>query len=83
MLLSDCLSPQDFIPYLEKVATISNKDIETIVGQIPAEWLPNKAERQPLADHIKIRRDMAEKICDTLCKYIPKSRGGSRSLDGR
>jgi len=80
LLLRDCLSPQDFLPYLEKVATIHNEDIETIVGEIPNEWLPNRAERQGLAHHIKIRCDMAEKIWDILCGYIPKARGGYRWL---
>jgi len=83
ILLRDYLSPQDFLPYLEKVATISNKDIETIVGEVPDEWLPDKLERQALAYHIKIRRDMAEQIWDILCKYIPKARGGYRWLYGR
>lgn len=83
MLLKDYLSPQDFLPYLEKVATIRNKDIETIMEDIPHEWLPNKFERQGLAHHIIIRRDMSEKIWNTLCKYIPKTRGGSRWLYGR
>jgi len=80
LLLRDYLSPQDFLPYLEKVATIRDEDIEAIVREIPDEWLPNRAERQGLANHIKIRCAMAEKIWDILCKYIPKVRGGSRWL---
>jgi len=80
MLLNDYLSPQDFLPYLKKVATISNNDIETIVEKIPDEWLPDKPERQGLAHHLKIGCDMAEKIWDTLCGYIPKARGGYRWL---
>ena len=82
MLLRDCLSTQDFIPYLEKVVAISNIDIETIVGNIPDEWLPDKLERQALTSFIKLRRDMAKEIWDTLCKYIPIVRGGSRWLYG-
>ena len=82
LLLRDCLSSQDFQPYLEKIAAISNHDIETIVAEIPNEWLPDKPERQALTHFIKIRRDMAEDIKDTLCKYIPISRGGSRWLYG-
>lgn len=80
ILLHDYLSSQDFLPYVEKVATISNEDIETIIEKIPLEWLPNKSEQQGLATHIKLRRDLAEKIWDTLCGYIPKVRGGYRWL---
>ncbi len=80
MLLKDYLSPQDFFPYLEKVATIRKEDIERIVANCPNEWLPDNSERQGLVHHIKIRCTMAEKIMDTLCQYIPKSRGGGRWL---
>ena len=83
MLLNDYLSPQDFLPYLEKVGALNNNDIETIVAKIPEEWLPDKIERQALAHHITIRCAMSEKIWHTLCDYIPKSRGGSRWLYGR
>lgn len=83
ILLKDYLSPQDFLPYLKKVAIISNEDIETIVAEIPEEWLPDKPERQELVRHIKMQRDMTEKIWDTLCGYIPKARGGYRWLYGR
>lgn len=83
ILLRDYLSPQDFLPYLEKIATISNKDIETIVESIPTEWLPDQAEKQALVHQIKIGCATAEKIWDTLCKYIPKERGGDRWLYGR
>lgn len=80
MLLRDCLSPQDFLPYLGKVAAIRNEDIEKIVEEIPNEWLPDKPERRGLAHHIKMRLDMAEGIWDILCGYIPKARGGYRWL---
>lgn len=80
MLLRDCLSPQDFLPYLERVATIRYEDIETIIEEIPNEWLPDKLERQGLAHHIKIRCNMAEEIWNTLCGYIPRARGGYRWL---
>ena len=79
-LLRDYLSAHDFLPYLEKVMTISNEAIETIVGQIPPEWLPDQFEKKELAHYIQIRRDMAEDIRDTLCKYIPIARGGNRWL---
>lgn len=80
MLLKDYLSPQDFIPYLEKAASISKEEIEGIVAKCPTEWLPDHYERQGLVHHIQIRCTMAEKITDTLCQYIPKSRGGGRWL---
>ncbi|WP_425061013.1 hypothetical protein SCACP_17800 [Sporomusa carbonis] len=83
MLLKDCLSPQDFLPYLDKVTTISNGQIDQLVQAIPSEWLPDAAERQALAQYIKIRCNMAEEIWNTLCKYIPKARGGRRLSFGR
>jgi hypothetical protein len=79
-LLKDHLSAQDFIPYLEVVKTISDKQIDTIVQEIPAEWLPGAAERQALADYAKMRRNMADEIWYTLCRFIPRSRGGQRWL---
>lgn len=75
LLLRDCLSPQDFIPYLEKVAKLSNEYIETIVREIPNEWLPDQSERQALTQFIIMRRDMAEEIWKLICKYIPKEGG--------
>jgi hypothetical protein len=83
LLLKDCLSAQDFIPYLEKVKKLSNQQIDTLVREIPQEWLPDEPERQALARYIKIRRDMVEKIWIELCKQIPNTRGGRRWLYGR
>jgi len=80
LLLKDYLSPQDFLPYLEKVTQLSNEQIETIVRQIPEEWLPDEPERQGLTHYIKIRRDMVGKIWENLCNFIPKARGGRRWL---
>jgi hypothetical protein len=76
LLLKDHLSPQDFLPYIEKVANISDEDIESLVQQIPGEWLPDSAERQALEKFITIRKGMVEKVWDVLCNHIPKSRGG-------
>lgn len=83
LLLRDCLSPQDFLNYLEKIGDISNEMIEKIVEQIPAEWLPDKLERQGLVGYIKIRRDLSVEIWNLLCSYIPKTRGGGSWLLGR
>lgn len=82
LLLQDCLSPQDFLPYLDKIIKFINEDIEAIVEEIPNEWLPNDSERQGLIQYINMRRNMAEEIWETLCKYIPKGRGGGRWLYG-
>jgi len=80
ILLKDYLSSQDFLPYVEKVGTINNKDIEKIMEEIPEEWLPNQLERQGLTHHITLRCAMAHKIFDILCDYIPQTRGGYRWL---
>ncbi|GMA97862.1 HipA family kinase [Pelosinus sp. IPA-1] len=83
LLLRDRLSPEDFLPYLEKVTELSDEHIETIVREIPEEWLPDEPERQGLIHYIKTRRDMVEDIWKILCKYIPRSRGGRRWLFGK
>lgn len=82
-LLSDYLSPQDFLPYLGKIEKISDEQIDKLVHEIPAEWLPDEAERQALAHFIKLRRNMAEQIWEKLCRHIPKVHGGLRRLQGK
>lgn len=79
-LLKDILVPQDFIPYIEIVKKISNEQIDSIVREIPNEWLPGETERMALADYSKVRRDMADEIWERLCRFIPRSRGGRRWL---
>ncbi len=79
-LLKDILSAQDFIPYIEIVKKISNEQIDSIVQEIPKEWLPDETERQTLATYTKLRRDMADEIWEKLSKFIPRSRGGNRWL---
>lgn len=83
VLLNDYLSPQDFLPYLEKVIKLSDKQIDNIVREIPVEWLPDEAEQQALTHYIKLRRDMAEQIWKKLCRHIPKAHGGLRRLQGK
>lgn len=82
-LLKKRLSPQDFHPYLVKITRLRDDQIEGLIGEIPTEWLPGAADRQALADYIKIRRDMVEKIRDELCNRIPRSHGGHKWLRGR
>ena len=76
VLLRDCLCPEDFIPYVEKIKKISNEYINDIVKEIPAEWLLQEAERQALIKYIILRRDMVEDIYKKICKFIPQA-GGS------
>lgn len=80
LLLRDCLSPQDFLPYLEKIITMTKREIEEIVAEIPQEWLTDPNERQALLSYIKLRQSMVEEIWKILCNYIPKARGGKRCL---
>lgn len=78
LLLKDRLSSQDFLPYLEKVTSLTDEQIVSLVSAIPAEWLPEGPVQETLVRFIRMRRDMAEEIWDKLCKYIPKARGGRR-----
>lgn len=73
LLLRYSLYTQDFFPYLQTVAQISNEQIDSLVQEIPVEWLPDEVERQALAYYIKIRRDMMENIWEKLCKHIPRA----------
>lgn len=82
-LLKDYLMPQDFLPYMTKVAMLSDEQVDNLVAEIPGEWLAEAAERQALASYIKIRRDMVETIWKNLCKYIPKERGGRQWWPGK
>ncbi len=82
-LLQECLTPQDFRPYLDKVANLTNEHIDNIVQEIPAEWLTDELERRELPHFIKKRRDMAEEVWNKLCNNIPKEHGGRRGLFGR
>jgi len=82
-LLKDHLSPDDFLPYMEKVAQISDARIKEIVGEIPGEWLSEEAEREELVRFVSRRRDMAEAIWQELCNYIPEVRGGRQWWGGK
>lgn len=83
LLLRNCLSPQDFLPFVEKVSKLSNEHIDNLVQEIPGEWLSDEVEQQELAHFIKIRRDMVEEIWRKLCNNIPKAHGGRRGLFGK
>lgn len=83
MILKDYLSPQDFVPYLDKVNNIRNTQIDKLLSAIPVEWLPEDAERHALEHYIRIRCTMVEEIWSKLCKYIPKSRGGRHLFFGK
>ncbi len=76
LLLRDWLSPSHFSPYVEKVMEMSQEYIDSLVKEIPKEWLPDDSERQALAKYIALRRDMVEDILAVVYKHIPKSRGG-------
>ncbi|EAX48417.1 hypothetical protein TcarDRAFT_2367 [Thermosinus carboxydivorans Nor1] len=77
-LLRECLTAQDFLPYLARVKNLTDERICGLVREIPYDWLPDENERQALAEYIKVRRDMAEEIWQRLRKHIPSSRGGRR-----
>ncbi len=65
------LKPEDFDPYREKVAALTEADLTELVDSIPAEWLPDKTERQALTDFMVARRDLSGTIVDRLCSLIP------------
>jgi hypothetical protein len=73
LLLRYYLYAQDFFPYLESVANISDEQINNLVNDIPVEWLPDELERQALINYIQHRQNLLEPIWNKLCLYIPRS----------
>jgi hypothetical protein len=71
VLLRSYLTPEDFIPYIDKVKNITNETIDSIFEDIPSEWLPPE-EREALLNVVKVRCSMVESICEALCRYIQK-----------
>ncbi|MPN61995.1 hypothetical protein SDC9_209741 [bioreactor metagenome] len=69
-LLKHYLSVDDFKGYIEKVKAITDENIETIVTEIPMEWLPDDKERQALIHYIKARRDMIDKIANPFIALL-------------
>ncbi|CUH94233.1 hypothetical protein P22_0299 [Propionispora sp. 2/2-37] len=73
LLLTSYISPNDFIPYLEKFKAIDDTQIKKIMQSVPDEWWNNKEESVILEEYIRTRKGMADKIFFKICKYIPKS----------
>lgn len=82
-ILKDYLSPADFSPYAEKVAALSDSQVAGLIGDIPAEWLADEAERAPLAAFISQRRQRLGEILEELRKHIPMARGGRQWWGGK
>lgn len=61
-LLKHHLTADDFAVYVAKIKAITDTEIETIVNEIPLEWLSDNGERQALISYIKTRRDIIDKI---------------------
>ena len=83
LLLKDGLSPEDFIPYVEKVMKLSDEQLEIIVKDIPEEWLTEDSEREALIQYVQIRRELVQKIYNSLCRYIVRIHDGRRWLFGK
>ncbi|MBP2653698.1 MAG: hypothetical protein H6Q73_1267 [Firmicutes bacterium] len=83
LLLKDCLTPDDFLSYLENLKKLTDSEITNIINDIPAEWLTDETERQALAQHIKIRRDVVTQLWQKLCNNIPRKRGGRKPINSK
>ncbi|MDR3561084.1 MAG: hypothetical protein P4N59_06560 [Negativicutes bacterium] len=81
-LLKNHLSPEDFRPYMAKMAGISDAQVADLVREIPWEWLPDEEVRAELSRFIGMRRDRMEGIWEELCKHIPIARGGRQWWGG-
>lgn len=70
-LLKRVMRPEYFAGYLAKLQQLSDSDLQTLVDEIPSEWLPYSGDRQALHQFLITRRDMAGDIVTCLCSLIP------------
>lgn len=70
-LLRSCLRPEFFDSYLLKIRQLSDDFLQSLVEEIPVEWLPHASDRQALHRFLVTRRDMAGDIVTCLCALIP------------
>jgi hypothetical protein len=80
LLLKDCLTADDFLPYLENLKKLTDSAITDIINDLPVEWLADETERQALTQHIKIRRDAVTQLWEKLCNHIPRKHGGRKPV---
>jgi hypothetical protein len=70
-LLKRCLRPELFDSYLAKIRQLSDGFLQSLVEEIPSEWLPHAGDREALQQFLITRRDMAGDIVTCLCALIP------------
>ena len=80
ILLRECLFTHDFLPFAERVRSLSDSIIDQAVDEIPVEWLPDQNERKAMAQYIKLRCSMLDEMLRKLYRQIPEERGGKRMV---
>lgn len=70
-LLKHYLTKDDFSGYLDKVKAITDKQLRSIVAEIPQEWLPEQPEREALLSYLIKRRDKIDQIAEQIFKLLP------------
>lgn len=81
-LLTHFLIREDFIPYVTKIKSLTDKELALLAASIPKEWLPLPKEREALFQYMVTRRNMVDDIMTALYQSIPNIDGGSH-LDQR
>lgn len=76
-LLNHFLVAEDFSPYVAKVKSIKDEDLDFLIASIPEEWLPLPSEREALREYMMIRRNLIDDIMAALYRLIPNVDRGS------
>lgn len=78
VLLKHFLVPENFTPYVDRAAALTDEELAAIIADIPAEWLPDQGDRQALLYFLRVRRDMVEAIAASLIRLIPNVNGSAK-----
>lgn len=71
MLLKYYFTADDILHYAEKFRNITQEQLTAIVEEIPAEWLPDAAERQAMLTYMVKRLAKVMDLAERLCLCIP------------
>jgi hypothetical protein len=53
---------QHFLPWFERIFGVTPEDLETVLEEIPAEWLPTAEARSRRLDYLLRRRDVTLEV---------------------
>lgn len=71
ILLKRYLDPTDFVPYVTSFCELTDEKILDMMARIPTEWQVTDEQKAALTHFIIYRRQLAEDICEAICRLIP------------